>query len=72
MKNVDEISNFINARYVSSSEALWRIFGFKLHQEYPFVQRLAVHLPNAQLVTFDETKEINEILNKNIDTTLTG
>ena len=27
-----EIQNFIDARYVSASEAYWRLFGFHLHQ----------------------------------------
>ena len=53
---------------MSSSEALWRIYGYKYHVEYPSVQRLAIHLPNLQIVTYDETKSIDEIISKNTDT----
>lgn len=42
---VDEISKYLDARYVSTSEACWRIFEYDLHEEKPDVQRLQVHLP---------------------------
>lgn len=69
--NFDEITNFVNARYVSASEAIWRIYGFDLHEEYPTIQRLTVHLPEQQVITFDEQKELEETLEKNTNTTLT-
>ena len=50
----DEIQQFLDARYVSSSEACWRIFHFSLHQEYPSHQRLQIHLEGQQNVCFYE------------------
>ncbi|XP_072025233.1 uncharacterized protein [Amphiura filiformis] len=50
----DEIERFVNARYVSASQALWRIYEFKLHQRYPAVMKLPCHLENEQLVVFNE------------------
>ena len=41
---VDEISDYQNARYVSSNEAAWRIMEFPIHDRDPPVQQLAVHL----------------------------
>ena len=52
--HVDEISDFQNARYVSSNEAAWRILEFPLHERDPPVQQLAVHLENGQHVYFTE------------------
>ena len=48
----DEIDIFQAARYVSCSEACWRIFGFHIHKHYPAVINLQVHLPNGQRVLF--------------------
>ena len=45
---VDEISEYQNARYVSSNEAAWRILEFPIHERFPTVQQLSVHLENGQ------------------------
>jgi predicted O-linked N-acetylglucosamine transferase (SPINDLY family) len=68
----DEIKKYLDSRYVSSSEAYRRINGFKMHDEYPKVTKLQVHLPNEQCVTFNNKQKPDEILKKNTDTTLTG
>ncbi|XP_025419167.1 uncharacterized protein LOC112689599 [Sipha flava] len=41
-------------RYISSSEAIWRIFSFPIHEREPSVQHLAVHFENSQRVYFTE------------------
>ena len=51
---VDEISDYQNARNVSSNEAAWRILEFPIHERDPAVQQLAVHLENGQCVYFTE------------------
>ncbi len=43
--NRDEVRSFLDARYVSAPEAIWRIFEFKLHDISQANIRLAVHLP---------------------------
>ncbi len=40
----DEVVNFQESIYISSSEACWRIFQFEMHRNYPNLTRLAVHL----------------------------
>lgn len=35
---VDEIKNFVDARYIGPHEACWRIFGFDIHFREPAVQ----------------------------------
>lgn len=50
----DEISRYESGRYISSSEAAWRIFCFPIHERYPSVMHLAVHLENGQRVYFNE------------------
>uniref|UniRef100_A0A8D8YMS1 ATP-dependent DNA helicase n=2 Tax=Cacopsylla melanoneura TaxID=428564 RepID=A0A8D8YMS1_9HEMI len=49
----DEISNFQTGRYINTSEAVWRILSFPIHEHYPPVQSLHVHLENGQRVYFN-------------------
>lgn len=51
-ETIDEIEQFQLGRYISSNEAFWRIFGFAIHDRYPAVEHLAVHLENGQRVYF--------------------
>ncbi|XP_053968806.1 uncharacterized protein LOC128870231 [Anastrepha ludens] len=51
----DEISQYQMGRYVSSNEAIWRIFAFAIHERHPTVVHLAVHLENGQRVYFNES-----------------
>ncbi|MCO5605294.1 hypothetical protein L7F22_059476 [Adiantum nelumboides] len=53
-QHVDEIDMYLDGRYVSASEACWRIFDFPLHSDAPEVQRLSVHVPSGQMVTFQD------------------
>jgi hypothetical protein len=66
----NEIKRYIDARYVSSPEALWRIFGYDMHEEKPTVVRLAIHLPGEQQVYYNA--DLNaERLEDRAKTTLT-
>jgi hypothetical protein len=48
----DEVKAFVDGRYVSASEAHWRIMSFDMHEELPNVAQLAVHLEGQQTVMF--------------------
>ncbi|XP_054734508.1 uncharacterized protein LOC129241988 [Anastrepha obliqua] len=48
----DEIKKYQMGRYISSNEAIWRIFSFPIHERHPTVVHLAVHLENGQRVYF--------------------
>lgn len=50
--NIDEITQYQMGRYISSNEAVWRISSFPIHERYPTVVHLAVHLENGQRVYF--------------------
>jgi hypothetical protein len=60
----NEIQEYIDARYVSVSEVVWRIFKMKLHGRFPAVHRLQVHLPNQQTVVFSEDADLQEVVGK--------
>ena len=68
---VYEISDYQNARYVSSNEAVWRILEFPIHERDPPVQQLAVHLENGQRVYFTEETAIDRASGDPPKTTLT-
>jgi len=58
---VDEIKKYFNCRYVSASEVMWRIFKFDMHERFPTVERLQYHLPNQQMVLFDDDNDVQEV-----------
>lgn len=53
----NEITNFIDCRYVSAPEAMWRLLESKMHARSHTVTRLPVHLPNQQRLIFEEGHE---------------
>jgi hypothetical protein len=54
----DEIKKYLNYRYVSTLEATWRIFKFDMHEQFPTVEHLQYHLPNQQMVLFDDDDDV--------------
>jgi hypothetical protein len=73
---IDEIKQYLDSRYVSSCEAMWRLYFFEMHDHEPSVLRLGVHLPEHQSVIINPNRDINaqQALQRhqNRDTTLTG
>jgi hypothetical protein len=69
---VDEIQDYLDARYVSASESCWRIFGFNMHHNFPSVERLPVHVENGQSITYNpDTETPEEVISRpDIDTTM--
>jgi hypothetical protein len=57
----DEISQYLHGRYVGPSEALWRLFEYPVHEEYPPVIHLPVYLPSQQPVYFNSDISSQEL-----------
>ncbi|GFS16715.1 ATP-dependent DNA helicase PIF1 [Elysia marginata] len=68
----DEVSDFINARYIGSTEAAWRIFSMPMHERFPPVMQMAVHLENGQRVYFTEENAHEKSVSNAPDSTLTA
>ena len=64
---INEIKKFQDARYVSPPEAMWRIFSFSLSQIYPAVLALQLHLPNNQMIRFNDDDIMSEIVDMERD-----
>lgn len=58
---VDEIEAYLQGRMLSASEAVFRILGLRLHQEWPPVICLNIHLPNHERLIFDPTVSREEL-----------
>ena len=50
----DEAQLYLDARYLSGCESGWRIYEFNMHEEYPAVTRLQVHVEGEDLIAWDE------------------
>nr|CAH7714780.1 unnamed protein product [Callosobruchus chinensis] len=50
----DEIKAYIDTRYVSAPEAIWRISEFSMHKMSHTIIQLGVHLENQQTVVFTD------------------
>jgi len=72
----DEIKHYLDARYVSSCEANWRLYFFEVQDHYPSILRLQVHLPQQQTVILNTNRDVTlqDALDRyeDRDTTLTG
>ncbi|XP_073225646.1 uncharacterized protein [Cicer arietinum] len=67
----DEIKVYLDCRYISPSEASWRIFKFNMFFREPVVKRLSFHLHGQQTIYFSESMRISTILNREgIETTM--
>ena len=60
----DEITEYIDGRYVSPPEGAWRIFHFDMHDQLPNVVRLQIHLPGQHMVTFNPNDDAATILER--------
>lgn len=66
-----KISQWQDSRYVSVTEACWRLFGYSLHHQSPTVYRLKVHLPEQQTIVFRDNDNLNDVLERRRNTMLT-
>ena len=62
---LNEIAAYLSGRLLSAAEATFRILGLRLHQEWPAVERLDLHLPEENIVVFnpmDDEADVQEQL----------
>jgi hypothetical protein len=58
----NEIQEYIDARFLSSCEALWRTFEYDIHFRVPPVERLVVHLPGMNHVRYEPKTDLRALL----------
>ncbi|XP_029655193.1 uncharacterized protein LOC115228861 [Octopus sinensis] len=66
----DEVTHFQMGWYICSNRAFWRIFGLSIHEQYPPVKQLLVHLESGQRIYFTTETAAQQSLTPR-ETTLT-
>ncbi|XP_035837311.1 uncharacterized protein LOC110893612 [Helianthus annuus] len=61
---VDEIKNYLDCRYLSPCEAVWRMLAFPIHYSFPSVMKLTFHTPNQHLLTLRDSDSLPALLNR--------
>jgi hypothetical protein len=62
-QNCNEIKAYFEGRYVFASKASWCLFSFRMHDETPFVTRLAVHKLGMHTIVYNDNANIFETIN---------
>lgn len=61
LRNCDEITSYINSRYISACEASYRLFEFSLGKLSHSIIRLMIHNENYQPIHYIEGQEANAV-----------
>ncbi|WJX28192.1 DNA helicase [Trifolium repens] len=64
VQQLDEIKQYLDCRYISPSEACWRIFGFSIHGRRPAVERMFYHLLGENSVYLTDNQDVEHVLEK--------
>ncbi|XP_058752050.1 uncharacterized protein LOC131625170 [Vicia villosa] len=60
--SIHKIQQYLDCRYVSSSEACWRIFSLKIHTRKPIVEHMFFHLIGEKVVSFTGFERVENVL----------
>ncbi|CAE1281042.1 unnamed protein product [Acanthosepion pharaonis] len=66
-----QIQDFLAGRVISRTEGPWHIFSFPIHERFPAIVQIAVHLENDELRYFSEDTTM-DVAARTKDTTLTA
>ena len=74
LQQQDEIKQWLDGRYISASEAAWRMFHFEMHDRTPNVICLQVHLPGQHMVVYNPEDSLEMVMDRagSEQTTLTA
>uniref|UniRef100_A0A182N6N5 ATP-dependent DNA helicase n=1 Tax=Anopheles dirus TaxID=7168 RepID=A0A182N6N5_9DIPT len=70
-ESVDEIQQYLDARYISASESCWRIMRFEIQAKSHTIVQLPIHLEHQQSVLFRPQDTVAAVLNRGHNTMLT-
>ncbi|GJV01237.1 helicase [Tanacetum coccineum] len=61
---IDEIKNYLNCRFLSPCEAVWRLFSFDINYAYPTIMQLNYHLPDQNTITLRDSEHLTALLER--------
>ncbi|KAJ3698202.1 hypothetical protein LUZ61_001907 [Rhynchospora tenuis] len=59
---IDEVLDYLDCRYLTAPEAVWRLFQYGIHYSHPTVERLPIHLPFQNNILFRDSQPLTEIV----------
>ena len=59
---VDEVKEYLDCRYICEQDACWRLFDYEIHVHVLAVERLPVHLPDENWVTYRDTDNLSAVV----------
>jgi hypothetical protein len=59
---INEVKEYLDCRYICEQDACWRIFGFDIHRHYLAVERMPVHLPDENYISFSARAKMDDVL----------
>jgi hypothetical protein len=57
----NEVSEFVDCRYIAAAEATWRLLEIPIHHQKPAVMSLQVHLPGQHMVVFNPNESADAV-----------
>ena len=64
VRDINKIKSFLDCRYLSACEACWRIYHYDIQYRSVGVERLNFHLPDEHSITFKDSENIDNVLNR--------
>ena len=60
----NEVKDYVDCRYISACEAVWRILGYEIHYRDPSVERLPFHLEGEHTMVFKDGDYLEDLIDK--------
>jgi hypothetical protein len=60
----NEVKEYLDSRYLCDKDSCWRVLGYEIHRHYPAVERMPVHLPNENSITYNATSDMCQVLSE--------
>uniref|UniRef100_A0A0D3E8D8 ATP-dependent DNA helicase n=1 Tax=Brassica oleracea var. oleracea TaxID=109376 RepID=A0A0D3E8D8_BRAOL len=64
IKQRNKIQDYIDARYLSACESMWRNFAFHIHKRKPSVEKLIIHLEGEHNITIKSIDNLGRVIHK--------
>ena len=61
-QTINEVKEYLDCRYICEQDACWRMFGYDIHRHYPAVERMPIHLPNENFITFSAQAKMDKLV----------
>ncbi|KAJ3702672.1 hypothetical protein LUZ61_006377 [Rhynchospora tenuis] len=64
---VDEVLDYLDCRYLTPHESIWRLFQYHIHYSHPSVERLPIHLPFENSLLFHDAQPLTQVVNNPVN-----